>query len=60
VELPPIFVTVNDAKRLLAIGHTHIYKLMKSGEIEKVKSGGKTLIVYGSVVRYAESLKGKD
>ena len=56
-QLSPIFVTVNEAKRLLAVGHTRIYELMNSGEIEKVKAGGKTLIPFESVERYASSLR---
>ena len=56
-ELPPIFVTVNEAKRLLSLGHTRVYELIRSGELERVKSGGKTLIIYASVLRYAESLR---
>jgi excisionase family DNA binding protein len=56
-QLAPIFVTVNEAKRLLAVGHTRIYELMNSGAIEKVKSGGKTLIPFESVQRYAASLR---
>lgn len=56
-ELPPIFVSVNDAKRMLAVGHTRIYQLMNSGDLVKVKSGNKTLITYESMLRYAESLK---
>lgn len=56
-QLAPIFVTVNDAKRLLAIGHTRIYELMNGGSLDKVKAGGKTLITYESVTRYAASLR---
>lgn len=56
-ELAPIFVTVNEAKRLLACGHTRIYELMNSGQIEKVKDGGRTLIPYDSLQRYAASLR---
>jgi excisionase family DNA binding protein len=55
--LAPIFVTVADAKRLLAIGHTKLYELMNAGELQRVKSGSKTLIPYASVQRYADSLK---
>jgi excisionase family DNA binding protein len=55
--LTPIFVTVNEAKRLLSLGHTTVYQLMNSGALERVKSGGKTLISYESVKRYAESLR---
>jgi excisionase family DNA binding protein len=56
-SLTPIFVSVNDAKRLLCLGHTKIYELMNAGAIERVKSGSKTLIRYESVKRYADSLK---
>jgi excisionase family DNA binding protein len=55
--LTPIFVTVNEAKRLLSLGHTTVYQLMNDGALERVKSGGKTLISYESVTRYAESLR---
>jgi excisionase family DNA binding protein len=55
-QLTPIFVTVNEAKKLLAVGHTRIYELMNAGKLEKVKDGGKTLIPYDSVKRYAASL----
>jgi excisionase family DNA binding protein len=55
--LAPIFVTVNDAKRLLSLGHTRVYELMNSGALERVKSGGKTLISYESVRQYANSLR---
>lgn len=58
--LNPIFVTVNDAKRLLSLGHTRLYELMNSGEIEKVKAGSKTLIPYESVKRYAASLRERE
>ena len=55
--LTPIFVTVNDAKRLLSLGHTRVYELMNSGELERVKSGSKTLISYESLRRSAETLR---
>ena len=55
-QLPPIFVTVEEAKRLLRIGHTRIYELMNAGSIEKVKSGSRTLIPYKSLTDYAASL----
>ena len=55
--LAPIFVSVNEAKRLLSLGHTRVYELMNSGALDRVKSGGKTLISYDSVRRYAESLR---
>ena len=55
--LRPIFVSVNEAKRLLSLGHTRVYELIGSGALERVKSGSKTLISYESVRRYADSLR---
>jgi excisionase family DNA binding protein len=57
MEAPdPIFVTVNEAKRLLSLGHTRVYQLINSGQLERVKHGSKTLIPYASVKRFADSL----
>jgi excisionase family DNA binding protein len=56
-NLTPIFVTVNEAKRLLAVGHTKLYELLRAGEIDHVKSGSRTLIPYESLTRYAASLR---
>ena len=53
---PPIFVSVEEAKRLLSLGHSRIYQLMRSGEIDYVKQGAKTLIRYDSITRFADSL----
>lgn len=53
---PPIFVSVEEAKRLLSLGHSRIYQLMRSGEIDYVKQGAKTLIRYDSIQRFANSL----
>jgi excisionase family DNA binding protein len=54
--MEPIFVTVNEAKRLLAIGHTRVYELMASGDLERVKCGGKTLISVESIRKFAQKL----
>jgi len=51
-----LFVTVEEAKRLLCIGHTRIYQLMNAGQIDRVKLGGKTLIPYDSLMNFAASL----
>jgi len=56
-QLPPLFVTVNETKRLLCVGHSHIYKMMNAGQIKRVKNGGKTLVPYQSIVDYAASLQ---
>lgn len=54
--MEPIFVSVNEAKRLLSVGHTRIYELMGSHELDRVKCGCKTLITVESIRRYAAKL----
>ena len=56
-ELPPLFVSVNEAKRLLCVGHAHFYKMVKAGQIEIVKNGNKSLIPYDSILKFAASLR---
>ena len=52
-----LFVTINEAKQLLRVGHTRIYQLINAGHIEKVKLGSKTLIPCDSLDRYVASLR---
>jgi hypothetical protein len=47
--LPPITVSVKEAKRLSGLGTTTIYKLIKAGRLEKVKVESRTLITYASL-----------
>ena len=54
--LTPIFVTVNEAKQVLSLSHSRVYQLMRSGALDYVKHGAKTLIRYDSVTRFADSL----
>lgn len=55
----PISVTVKDACRLIGVGKTTAYELIKAGIWEKVKIGRKTVITMASLKRQATS-QGKD
>jgi excisionase family DNA binding protein len=54
-EQAPLAVTVREARRMVGLGTTAIYKLMSEGKLEKVKIGGKTLIPRESLVRLIEA-----
>lgn len=49
----PLFNTVSDACRRLAIGRTVFYSLVKSKEIRVVKMGTKTLVPESELHRFA-------
>jgi excisionase family DNA binding protein len=53
-ELPaiePVTVTIKDAERLTGEGRSTIYLAIGRGEIEAVKSGSRTLIIFESLKR---------
>jgi hypothetical protein len=54
--LEPIFVSPNEAMRILDCGHSFLYGLINSGELEAVKDGKRTKIVMKSIRRRAASL----
>ena len=49
VDIEPILVTVRTACRLVGLGPTKLYELLKAGAIESTKIGGKRLLVYQSL-----------
>ncbi len=51
----PLTITIRQTEQTLNLGHTSVYRLIKSGALETVKVGGKTLVKYPSVKRVAES-----
>ena len=53
----PLLMTVANAERMLCVGHTKIYELIRSRELEAVKQGKKTCIVVASAVAYVERLR---
>ena len=49
LPLEPLTVTVTEARRLTGLGTTTIYKLIGAKELQTVKIGARTLIVYSSI-----------
>jgi excisionase family DNA binding protein len=49
LPLEPLTVTVKEAERLTGLGTTTIYKLIGAKELQTVKIGSRTLIVYSSI-----------
>jgi excisionase family DNA binding protein len=45
---PPLAYTVRQAKQVLNLSKTTIYELIKSGELQTVKVGGRRLIPHAS------------
>lgn len=48
-NLKPLTVTVRDARRLLGLGNTTIWKLIKEGRLLTVKIGKRRLILFDSI-----------
>jgi excisionase family DNA binding protein len=50
-EEPPLprLVTVDEAKKLLCLGTTAIYELMKTGELRRIKIGRKTVLLASDI-----------
>jgi hypothetical protein len=61
-KTPPIMVTIPDAMRLTGWGRSKIYGDIGNGELEAVKDGNRTLIIYESILRRVAALPrvGKD
>jgi excisionase family DNA binding protein len=53
---PPLCVRPKEAWRLLGVGRSHFYKLLKAGRIPSRKDGAATLIDYEALVAYRDSL----
>lgn len=49
-------VTIADAGRVTGLGRTSIYEAINGGDLDAVKSGGRTLVLMASIRRYLASL----
>lgn len=49
----PIIVSGPTARRLLSIGNTKFWRLVKEGKIELVEVGGRRMVVYASLEAFA-------
>lgn len=56
LETDTILVSMKKAAELLSLGRGTLYKLLNSGELRAVKSGGRTLIPAQVLRDYADSL----
>ena len=54
--IEPVLMSIGDTCLFLACGHTRVYELIKTGEIEAVKFGAHRRITTESAKRYVESL----
>ena len=52
--LEPLTVVVSEACRIMGIGRTRLYSLIKDGRLDIVKIGRRTLIRYDSLKRLAD------
>jgi excisionase family DNA binding protein len=52
----PILIAINDAAASIGISRRTIYELIAADKITAVKSGGRTLVVYETLKRYAANL----
>lgn len=50
---PPLFVTVEEASKLLRLGRTVIYERIKSKDLIAAKFGSATRISFASIIRFA-------
>lgn len=48
----PRLVTVEEAKKMLCLGTTAIYDLMKTGELRRIKIGRKTLFLASDIAAF--------
>ncbi|MEQ1539354.1 MAG: helix-turn-helix domain-containing protein [Sphingorhabdus sp.] len=51
--MEPIAISVNGAAKALGVGRSSIYGLLKSGRLEAIKIGRRTLLTTASINRLA-------
>lgn len=57
---PSELLTIAEARHLLRIGHTTIYKLLGSGELESIKIGGARRIPRAALDAFVQGLRSSD
>lgn len=50
-----IAISINRTAKILGVGRSTIYKLIRSGEVDAIKIGTRTLITTASIIRLAGS-----
>lgn len=56
MSVEPIFVSVQEAARILGMSRSTLYEEIAAGKLRKVKRGRSTLIPLEDVRRYADDL----
>ena len=56
VNLPPIFITVKQAAKMLGISDWSMYQLLDAGEVESRYQGRRRLVLVTSLHTYAAGL----
>ena len=56
-ELPVLLVRPEDAARVLGIGRTKVYELMRSGSLRSVRVGGLRRVPVGALVEFVARLE---
>lgn len=52
--MKPLAISINETAKALGIGRSSVYALLKSGRLESIKIGTRTLITTASVARLIE------
>lgn len=52
--ITPMAYSVVDAARVLGIGKSKLYELVKQGEIETIKIGSRTLVLHDQLAAFVD------
>lgn len=53
--MEPLAVSINDTVRMLGVGRTSIYEMIRDGRLEAFKLGRRTLVRVDSIRRLVEA-----
>jgi hypothetical protein len=56
MEVTPLLVSVPQGCQIIGRGTAAMYELIGAGKVKAVKSGGRTLLIYESLVAYVAGL----
>ena len=59
VPIPPLLVTLADARRMLSIGKTKLNDLCRNGHLDRQHIGARPVITMEFIVAFVASLKKK-
>lgn len=53
--MKPLVISVNETAKVLGVGRSSVYALIKSGGLDAIKIGTRTLITIASIARLTEA-----